>query len=49
VRIQSHVTSCYQIQVGVVRRYLEEQQAEKERADAKAIIDKAAERTGGAS
>ena len=40
VRIQSHVTSCYQIQVGVVRRYLEEQQAEKERLDAQAVTEK---------
>lgn len=46
VRIQSHVTSCYQIQVGVVRRYLEDQQAEKERIDAQAIIDKAAAHGG---
>jgi len=32
VRIQNHVTSCYQIQVGVVRRYLE--QLERETLDA---------------
>lgn len=44
VRIQSHVTSCYQIQVGVIRRYLEDQQSERDRADAQALLDKAAER-----